>query len=47
MMAAGNELAEAASQALGQKMKFEDIFEYVRPSPLHHTIQKWYSKTSL
>jgi hypothetical protein len=31
MMAAGNELAEAASQALGQEMKFEDISEYIKP----------------
>jgi len=28
MLAAGEELAEAASQALGTKMEFEDISEY-------------------
>lgn len=29
MLAAGDELATAASQALGVEMKFEDISEYV------------------
>jgi hypothetical protein len=29
MMAAGDELATAASHALGVEMKFEDISEYV------------------
>jgi hypothetical protein len=29
MLAAGEELAEAASQALGVDMQFEDISEYV------------------
>jgi len=28
-MAAGNELAEAASQGLGTKMEYEDISEFV------------------
>jgi hypothetical protein len=29
MLAAGNELAEAAKQGLGQNMEFEDVSEYV------------------
>jgi len=29
MLAAGEELAEAATQALGTEMQFEDISEYV------------------
>jgi hypothetical protein len=29
MLAAGEELAEAATQALGTDMQFEDISEYV------------------
>jgi len=32
-MAAGNELAEAASQALGQELTFEDISEYINSLP--------------
>lgn len=31
MLAAGEELAEAATQALGKDMQFEDISEYVEP----------------
>jgi len=31
MLAAGNELAEAAHQALGQEMAFENISPYVKP----------------
>jgi hypothetical protein len=31
MLAAGEELAEAARQALGVDMQFEDITEYVPP----------------
>ena len=33
MLAAGEELAEAARQALGVDMQFEDITEYVHPPP--------------
>lgn len=32
MLCSGDELAEAASQALGQKLQFENISEYVKPA---------------
>jgi len=35
MLAAGEELAEAASQALGVDMQFEDISEYVYLHNIH------------
>lgn len=36
MLATGDELASAASKALGHELKFEDISEYVRKDPLFY-----------
>jgi hypothetical protein len=35
MLATGDELATAASQAAGQDLKFENVSECVFPSPRH------------
>jgi hypothetical protein len=42
-----NELASAASKALGHELKFEDISEYVRKDPLFYQTIELYLSTRL
>jgi hypothetical protein len=44
MLATGDELASAASKALGHELKFEDISEYVKENPprlSNHKYKAW------